>query len=178
MQRGDVAVVVGDDARHAGDDPGAVLVLDEQREEGAGEARLEAVDVEDAHEAAAQAGSGHVDAFVAGLEVEAHRVRVHVAQVAGADLDLEPGGLGMIHRIAQPLVVGTESEQPADQGEVGAVTARGLRERAVQRQLGLAGRLQQRVARQQREAAGTCGVRTGGADHHGADHVEQSHARV
>ena len=70
---------------------------------------------------------------IAALERDAHGVRVRVvAERRLLEPVVEPFALGDLERVADPLVVGAEAHQPADDRLVGAVAFTGAGERAVQ----------------------------------------------
>src|SRR5258705_5666542 len=89
------------------------------------------------------------------------------------ELVVEALALGDLERLTKPLVVGTETKQPADQRLVGAVPFTGPGKGAVKLKESPLGSSAYQPARQQAQSAGTGCVRRRGADHHGADNVKQ-----
>src|SRR5690606_3871952 len=103
--------------------------------------------------------------------------RVDIAQVGGRELELEALRARQVEGVAYARVVGEGAAEARHQGQLGAVPAGRLRERAVQDEARPARPGEQAVAGEQRDAAGAGGVRARRADHHGAYLVQEGHVK-
>ena len=158
------------------DDAQPVDVVDDHCRVAAGEFGRSAVDVHNLNLAAADRGAGQGgQRSVGGLRDDAHRVRMHVAQVRALEGDLDAALFGDFQRVFQLWVIGVHAQHAADQRTVGAVAPQGQMERAMQDEVH---RLQllvrNHVVHRLADALCAGGVRAGRADHDGAQNIEHA----
>ena len=130
---GDIDLIDSQDGGEVADDTQAVIVVDDDSRIASGEFGSGAVDVDDFDVAAADRGTGqggHLS--VGGVGSDAHCVWVDVTEVSSFKLDLYAFFFGNLQRIFDLRVIGIHAEYAADQRTVGAVSAQGQVEGAVQ----------------------------------------------
>src|SRR5205807_2852804 len=107
-------------------------VEEEQRRRVAFEARLEPVDLEDFDDAAANRRAADLRLARLAADLDAHRVRMHVAEVLLGKGNVDAHLLGDANGLGDARIVNVESDRTADQREVRAVAAIRVRERRMQ----------------------------------------------
>ena len=105
-------------------------------------------------------------------DLDAHRVRMHVAEVFLGEVDVHAHLLGDADRLGDARIVDVQADRAADQREVGAVSAIRRRERRMEEEVHVDRILVEDLARHAAEARGAGGMRAGRSDHHRAHHVE------
>ena len=114
-------------------------------------------------------------ATVGGGEGEEGGVGVGVAQLPPLECELHSGIPGQSEAHGNASVVRLHAQQPRDQRPVGAVARPGGGEGAVEYDVGGGGGAPQKLPSHQPHPHGARRVGAGGADHDGAEYIEEAH---
>jgi hypothetical protein len=120
-----------------------------------------------------EGGAEHGGFITIQLDVDADGIRVGgVGDGHLLEFVIEAFALSDLERFTEPLIVGAEAEQTADEGFVSAMSFTSTRKGAMQlEESGLRGSTEQ-TSGEQPEPARAGGVRRGRADHYRADYIE------